>query len=118
MPSTLFYTPPLPHNRTETSKAAARKVSRQKVDSDRQRILDYALEVGEYGVTRDELSKALGIAIQTVCARVNYLVKTGELVPKRHPETGRVLTRETSSGSDAEVLVHTRHARNEEHARP
>jgi len=56
------------------------------------------VNMGDYGATRDELSRALGIKIQTVCARVDELMESGAI-----RKTER--TRRTSSGKPATVLV-------------
>lgn len=87
-----------PHNSTATSRAAAADQSPAKSASDRQIILEYLREQTEHGGTRWEIAKATGVLYQTVCARVNSMVKRGTII-----ETER--QRKTGNGSLAFVLV-------------
>jgi hypothetical protein len=115
---TLFDQPTtLPHNGTETSKAAAKRQSMGKVDRDLRDIRRAFVGRGDQGFTREELSEATGINPNSINPRTNFLMKTGELVPKIDAEGNRV-KRKTTSGSPAQVLVYSWNATHEEQARP
>ena len=89
---------PLPYQRmSETSRAAA-CMAEASAESARRRVGLYVAGQGEQGATRDEISRGLGIPIQTVCARVDDLLKSSVLF-----RTSR--TRATAMGRAAEVLV-------------
>jgi len=98
----LFATPrpaaePPAHNRTPTSRQAAEDVTAS-TPSRRDRVAAFVLSRGPRGATRDEISIALQLPIQSVCHPVNYLLHAGVLI-----ETNR--TRLTRYGSPAAVLV-------------
>lgn len=64
-----------PHNRTETSRAAAEQVVKSgKAETDRRAILAFLVERGVTGATRAEISAELNIPIQSVCGRVHELL--------------------------------------------
>lgn len=63
----------LPHNHTETSKAAAEKM-RPHAPRDRERIL-WALQENTEGLTRDEVAAFTGINPNTVRPRVLELIR-------------------------------------------
>lgn len=107
----------VPHNRTETSKAAAARQTPRKVDRDRDTIEAAYRDRGAAGYTREELADATGLNPNTINPRCNELMKTGILVQKR-TDHGTRFKRPTRSGSAAAVLVHTLHASNTEIARP
>lgn len=86
----------LPHNGTPTSRAAAESCEPQ-AGTDRRRVLDYVAGRGSEGATRDEIAAALQLKIQTVCGRVNDLVRQGNLRASEQ-------TRPTESGRAAAVL--------------
>lgn len=78
-----------PHNGTPTSIAAAVAQSPAKAETDRTRIMSFVLTNG--GSTRDEIAVGLNMLTQTVCPRVNELVKRGLLIEtteKRKTRTG------------------------------
>lgn len=76
--------PTAPHNRTETSVAAARAVL-PRVGTDKARIMRMleALRDSDphvwqlFGASRARIAAASGIPLATVCARVNELIKEG-----------------------------------------
>lgn len=110
--------PNRPHNRTETSKAAAARQTENKVEHDYRLIREAMLNRGPMGYTREELSAVTGILPNSINPRTKYLIDTGDLVPKRDAEGKRVKRKTQSGGSPAQVLIHTRHATNQEIARP
>ncbi len=61
-----------PHNRTDTSKAAAIADTAPKM---RQRVYDHLLRHGP--LTNEQIARDTGIRLQTVCARVNKLCSLG-----------------------------------------
>lgn len=107
----------VPHNGTETSKAAAKRQTVGKVDRDLATIREAFALRGAEGFTRDELAEATEIKPNSLRPRVATLVSEGTLVPKRDAD-GDLVKRPTATGSPAQVLVHTRHATNQEIARP
>lgn len=68
---------PVPYrSESPTSEAAAKRAaSSPKLGSDRRRVYDAILAAGAHGRTRQELADRLGMKIQTVCARVNDLMR-------------------------------------------
>lgn len=76
--------PTAPHNHTETSVAAARRVL-PRVGTDKERVLAYLygrrvtpIEYGStVGASRARIAADLGMPLATVCARVNELIKEG-----------------------------------------
>lgn len=92
----------LPARRTDpaTSHQAARDAEESgRAGSIRERIVAFALEAGEYGVTRSEIDRALGTLIQSSSPCIGQLKGAGILV-----STGR--TRMGPFGARQEVLVH------------
>lgn len=92
--------------RSPTSRAAAVR-AQGKARSKRELIVEYVWQQGVRGATRDEIARALGMPIQTVCGRV-----AEELAPldaKGHAREPRLRMngerRETRQGSPAYVLV-------------
>jgi predicted transcriptional regulator len=79
-----------------TSAAAAVSV-RETAGTVRARCLAFIRARGPWGATRDEIARGCGIRIQTVCARVDELLKVGAV-----RRTSR--TRVTDTGRAAEVV--------------
>jgi hypothetical protein len=71
--------PPVPHNRTATSKRAAARVS-LKQGSDRFRTLEYLAGHLPRAFTREELCEQLGVLNQSMCAILNVLDSNGWVV--------------------------------------
>lgn len=95
--------PPPYQRHSETSKAAAESV-RPKTVPYRTAIIGYVIGRAELGATREEISEALGIKLQTVCPRVGELLKLGEFVCAD-------FKRPTRSGKSADVSIHKRFAK-------
>ena len=91
-----------PHNNTETSKQAAKNAKPRK---GQMMILNQMIEA-ENGLTRDELAVQTGLPTATVCARVNELLKLGELMG-RNTKEGKPIRRQTRAGQSAQVLFLT-----------
>jgi hypothetical protein len=88
--------PPAPHNGTATSRAAALAL-----DPDWQATqcgIVYAAIKARADATREELTEATGLPIQTICGRVDNLLKM-EMI---YEPAG--LTRPTKSGRQAQVV--------------
>jgi hypothetical protein len=88
--------PPAPHNGTATSLAAA-----MALDPDWQATqcgIVYAAIKARADATREELTEATGLPIQTICGRVDNLLKMGMVY---EPEG---VTRPTKSGRQAHVV--------------
>lgn len=68
----------LPANHTDTSQAAA-AAAQPSAAGDRAAILAL-LEKHPQGLTQDRIAKYTGIKLQTVCARINDLGTTGDVV--------------------------------------
>ena len=82
---------PAPHNRTDTSEQAAKKV-RQHGPTMRQRVLNHLAAQAGRGATIEEVSTDLGMRLQTVCGRVSELRKLGLIEDsgkRRSTESGR-----------------------------
>lgn len=89
---------PVPHNGTETSRAAAQAVTAAGTDTTQKgRILALLLASKVEGMTRAEIAKASGIRESTVCARVSQLMRDGKAV-----ELGR--TRKSEFGAEQKVV--------------
>lgn len=86
-----------PHNATATSQAAAEAIE-PRAGTLCAQILAYIRSRGDDGATNDEIVEALGLRLQTVCARCNELWHARWI-----KKSGR--TRKTSSGSEAAVWV-------------
>ncbi len=84
-----------PHNHTDTSKAAAKYIAITS-QTKRERIYRLLCELGIEGATNEEMSRALGMPIQTVCGRVAELREE-----KRVVDSGR--RRPGASGVNAKV---------------
>jgi hypothetical protein len=88
--------PPAPHNGTATSRAAA-----MALDPDWQATqcgIVYAAIKARADATREELTEATGLPIQTICGRVDNLLKL-EMI---YEPAG--VTRPTKSGRQAQVV--------------
>lgn len=92
----------LPHNRTDTSVAAAESMRHQAVDL-RRIIYEWVAKQGTNGATCDEIENNLSIAHQTASARVHELWTGGQLIRT-------LVRRDTRSGRAAAVYVVDRHA--------
>ena len=92
-------TGPLPaHQRkSETSRAAAESM-RPHVSRLNLQVYEWLRARGAYGATREEISVALDMLIQSVCGRVNELVRKGYVTQSNEK-------RETSTGRQAFVMV-------------
>lgn len=84
-----------PYQASSTSKAGAESIA-DYAPTLRERVYDFVRE--RRGATRDEITVGTGISLQTVCARVDDLLKLGRLTDTQD-------TRKTSSGRKARVLV-------------
>lgn len=91
------HAPPVPHNGTDTSIAAARQTH---AATDMARVYHLAVEAGALGVTCDEVEARLAMAHQTASARLWQLRKAGLVV-----DSGR--RRSTRTGRAARVYVPT-----------
>ena len=79
---------PMPaHNRTETSKAAAKRVRRH-AESMNQRILTH-LRQNPGGRTRHEIAEDLGMKLQSVCGRVAWLLEEQQVKEPGNKREGR-----------------------------
>ena len=92
----LFAPAPPPHNGTETSKAAARKVAPH-VSAMRAQVYDAICMAGPGGITRSELAACTGIKKDTVNARVSELLTRG-LVKQVGKRDGEGLLYPTGGG--------------------
>ena len=72
----LFAPTPPPHNGTETSKAAAKKVAPH-VSAMRAQVYDAICMAGPAGATRSDIANNTGIKKDTVNARVSELLTRG-----------------------------------------
>ena len=79
-----------------TSAAAAASV-RDTAGTMRAQVRQFVARRGEWGATRDEIARGCGIRIQTVCARVDELLKVGAV-------RRTLRTRVTDTGRAAEVV--------------
>lgn len=82
-----------------TSQAAAASME-EHAPSQKQKVLDFVIQCGVRGATREEVSLGLGISIQSVTPLVNDLVSHRQLV-----KSTATPTRKTTTGRDAEVLI-------------
>ncbi|MBX9609715.1 MAG: hypothetical protein K2Y51_26130 [Gammaproteobacteria bacterium] len=90
---------PAPFQRdSETSRQAAEEI-RPRAQSYRAACLGFVYGRGRAGATNEEVGKALGMKIQTVCPRMKELREAGELVDSQ-------MRRETESGRAAVVWIH------------
>lgn len=90
----------LPFSNETTSCDAAVTQARSKVQADERKVLDAVqdgYDRGMSGMTRDEIERATGLAMQTVTPRVDGLKRKGLLVEME-------LTRRTRRGRAAHVL--------------
>lgn len=67
-----------PHNRSDTSKAAAERIAPE-APTMRAKVLNCIRGAGDRGITRQEIADALPMRIQTVCGRVGELLDSGEV---------------------------------------
>lgn len=87
----------VPHNRTATSKAAADHVVRTGGKPTGESVILRMLAAPRWanGATREDIEDTTGLLTQTVCPRVNGLVRAGQV---------RVIgTRKLRSGRDGDV---------------
>ncbi len=95
---TLFDRPDkLPHNRTDTSAAAAESM-KPHAGQQRERLRELFNDRGTFGVTRQEAELALSIPGNSLRPRWDELMKAGEI-----KNSGT--TRKTESGRAAQVFV-------------
>ncbi len=80
------------------ARADAYRQSKPKASVTREQIIAYVVSCGDHGATRDSVSIATGLPIQSVCGPVLTLLCAGRL-----REDGRM--RPTSTGSPAAVFV-------------
>ena len=76
----------------ETSRAAVRSQTQQKLLSDRAKIIDYIKDNSEIGCTRKEISHATGVPLYTVCWRIGDMLATEQVYifgTKIHKETSK-----------------------------
>jgi hypothetical protein len=92
----LFAPAPPPHNGTETSKAAAKKVAPH-VSAMRAQVYDAICVAGPAGVTRSDIASATGIKKDTVNARCSELLTRG-LVKQVGKRDGEGLLYPTGGG--------------------
>jgi hypothetical protein len=90
--------PLAPHNGTDTSRAAALALDPAWRATTCGKVYAAIVAAGEAAITREELTDVTGMPIQTVCGRVNDLLKTGMIY---EPEG---VTRPTKSGRAAQVV--------------
>lgn len=83
---------------SKQTRAFAASTSRRSSDGRRDRIESWVRSLGSHGATREEISLAIELPIQTVCPLVQSLEHAGRLVPTKR-------TRPTLSGKPAVVLV-------------
>jgi hypothetical protein len=88
-----------PHNGTTTSRLAAEAKIRTLARS-RDRVLAYIRSQGAAGATRDEIDAALGMPIQSVCARCDDLLKAQPPLIRARGDK-----RKTRRGCFADVMV-------------
>lgn len=88
----------------ETSRAAALNVT-PRTGTQRRKVLDFLVAVGNHGATRDEIAAALHMSPNTVRPRVSELLE-GHFIAVREG-----VTRPSATGDPAEVLVATEKAR-------
>jgi len=86
-----------PHNRTDTSIAAAERV-RPRAGTMRAIVLDAIEAAGPEGATIDEIAQRTGLLTQTVCGRIAELKRDGwiQKTQRRRP---------TRTGSEAIVWI-------------
>lgn len=82
-----------PYRASATSRAAA-LANRPRRAGQRERVYDY---LTQHASTREEIANALGLKLQSVCARARELLDAGLIAPRGE--------RRTASGSNAEVLA-------------
>lgn len=89
-----------PHHHTRATSIAAAVSMHDMVPSNRARILHFILERGSRGATREEISIALDVKIQTVTPTVHDLLSKRMIAPSVTEPT-----RKTTTGREAEVIV-------------
>ena len=90
--------PRKPRRKSTNARSAAIKYARPALSKRQALILRFVVSKGDFGVTREEISTATGIPLQSVCDPVLQLLRQGLI-----RENGK--TRKTSSGSQAAILV-------------
>ena len=88
----------LPFQRGSATSRAAAMAAVSTAQTARAKVLHFVESRGEWGATRDEIARGLEIKIQTVCARVDDLLRLGFI--RRTTET-----RKTDTGRAAEVIL-------------
>ena len=91
-----------PHARgSETSRQAA--LSIKKDVSRLQRLILAALAASPDGLTRYELVFTTDLSLQSVCGRVNELIRADKIETRIDPDTGKKATRLSPSGRSVEI---------------
>jgi hypothetical protein len=94
-----------PHNRTDTSCEAARRIKRY-APTQELAVLHFVIDRGDHGATNEEIALGLALRTQSETARCNGLAKRGLV-----RDSGQ--RRATSSGRQAIVWTATRTAATE-----
>jgi len=69
-----------PHNSTQTSRAAAQAIEDSgKLETQLLRVLQLVNRAGDRGITRADIAHAMNKPQSTICARVNRLLRDGEI---------------------------------------
>ena len=91
-----------PHARgSETSREAALSV--KKDVSRLHRLVLSALAASPDGLTRHELAFITDLSLQSICGRVNELIRADKLETRIDPQTGKKATRLSPSGRNVEI---------------
>lgn len=78
--------PTAPHNSTKTSRVAARAIEDSgKLETQLLRVLQLVNRAGERGITRADIAHAMNKPQSTICARVNRLLRDGEIRETEEP---------------------------------
>lgn len=75
-----------PHNSTQTSREAARAIEDSgKLETQLLRVLQLVKRSGDRGITRADIAHAMSKPQSTICARVNRLLRDGEVRETEEP---------------------------------